>query len=75
MSGDGQVGPAHEILSTECVSEDCMERDPVCGMELMPGKEEAEFKYEGKTYRFCSRECRDLFVKNPGAHVKAQTGA
>jgi Cu+-exporting ATPase len=50
-----------------------MERDPVCGMELTPGKEEAEFQYQGKTYRFCSRECRDLFVKNPDEYLKAET--
>ena len=31
-----------------------MERDPVCGMELMPGHEEAEAQYQGKTYAFCS---------------------
>ncbi len=52
-----------------------MERDPVCGMELMPGKEEAEFQYQGKTYRFCSRECRDLFARNPSEYVKAESGA
>lgn len=52
-----------------------MERDPVCGMELMPGKEEAEAQYQGKAYRFCSRECRDLFLKNPGEYVKAQASA
>jgi YHS domain-containing protein len=50
-----------------------MERDPVCGMELTPGHEEAEFQYEGKTYHFCSRECRDLFVKNPAQYVRAET--
>ena len=53
--------------------EECVERDPVCGMELMAGKEEAEFQYQGKTYRFCSRECRDLFVRNPDEYLKAQT--
>ena len=56
-------------------SEGDMERDPVCGMELMPGKEEAEFQYQGKTYRFCSRECRDLFAKNPTEYLKAESGA
>ena len=52
-----------------------MERDPVCGMELMPGNEEAEFQYQGKTYRFCSRECRDLFAANPAEYVKAESQA
>ncbi|MDQ3808877.1 MAG: YHS domain-containing protein [Chloroflexota bacterium] len=46
-----------------------MERDPVCNMELMPGKEEAEAQYQGKTYHFCSRQCRDLFVESPSTYV------
>jgi Cu+-exporting ATPase len=50
-----------------------MERDPVCGTELMPGHEEAEFEYQGRTYHFCSRECRDLFAKKPSEYLKAQT--
>jgi YHS domain-containing protein len=41
-------------------------------MELMPGKEEAEVQHQGRTYHFCSRECRDLFVKNPSDYVKAE---
>jgi Cu+-exporting ATPase len=49
-----------------------MERDPVCGMELMPGHEEAEVQYQGQTYHFCSRECRDLFEKNPAEYLKAK---
>jgi YHS domain-containing protein len=52
-----------------------MKRDPVCGMELMPGKEEAECQYQGTTYCFCSRECRDLFAKNPSQYVKAESRA
>lgn len=52
-----------------------MERDPVCGTELMPGKEEAEFRYQGKVYRFCSRECRDMFAQHPADYIKAQAGA
>ena len=48
-----------------------MPRDPVCGTELMPGQEEAEARYQEQTYRFCSRECRDLFVNNPTDYLKA----
>jgi 3-hydroxybutyryl-CoA dehydratase len=51
-----------------------MERDPVCGTELKLRKEQAEFQYQGKTYRFCSRECRDLFADNPTEYVKAEPG-
>jgi YHS domain-containing protein len=41
-------------------------------MELMPGKEEAEVQHQGRTYRFCSRDCRDLFVKNPADYMNAE---
>jgi YHS domain-containing protein len=44
-------------------------------MEVAPGHEEAEAQYEGKTYHFCSRECRDLFVKSPAQYVKAAAEA
>ena len=46
-------------------------KDPVCGTELMPGQEEAEMQYQGQTYHFCSRECRDLFAKNPAEYLKS----
>jgi YHS domain-containing protein len=42
------------------------------GMELMPGKDEAEIQHEERTYHFCSRECRDLFVKNPADYLKKE---
>jgi Cu+-exporting ATPase len=45
------------------------ERDPVCGMELRPGLEEANTNYQGQTYHFCSVECRDLFLKDPSAYI------
>ncbi len=48
-------------------------KDPVCGTELMPGQEEAEMQYRGQTYHFCSRECRDLFAKNPTDYLKVAT--
>lgn len=41
------------------------ERDPVCGMMLVPGHEEANVTYRGQTYHFCSTVCRDLFLQTP----------
>ncbi len=46
-----------------------MERDPVCGMSLAPGQEEADAQYQGRTYHFCSRECRDQFLQNPATYL------
>ncbi len=43
--------------------------DPVCGMEVDEFKSRATGKtslFRGKTYAFCSRECKEQFDKNPG---------
>lgn len=46
-----------------------MERDPVCGMELQPGQEEASLNYQGRGYHFCSVECRQTFERDPKQHA------
>lgn len=52
-----------------------MERDPVCGMTLRPGQEAANANYQGKTYHFCSAECRDEFLKNPAKYLGPESTA
>lgn len=47
-----------------------MERDPVCGMEMRPGQEEASFTWQDTTYRFCSHECCERFKDNSKQFVK-----
>jgi Cu+-exporting ATPase len=42
-----------------------MERDPVCGVAIRPGLEAASMTYQGKTFHFCSAECRDIFREKP----------
>ncbi len=44
--------------------------DPVCGMELTPGQVEAQARYKGKAYFFCSEECRQTFTENPEEFVR-----
>ena len=39
--------------------------DPVCGMEVNPKAAPAQTQYEGRTYYFCSLECKEEFEKNP----------
>ena len=48
-----------------------MERDPVCGMELRPGQEEASITYQDRTFHFCSVECRKRFEQKPKDYIKA----
>jgi YHS domain-containing protein len=42
-------------------------KDPVCGMDVEPGKAAGESVHEGKTYYFCSQQCKREFDKNPKA--------
>lgn len=43
--------------------------DPVCQMVLDPADGHPSFDYDGKTYQFCSEECRQRFIAKPGAHL------
>lgn len=47
-----------------------MDKDPVCGMTLQPGQEEASFVYQDKTYHFCSQECCTMFKENPKQYIR-----
>ncbi len=40
-------------------------KDPVCGMEIDPGKAFGMVAYQGKTYYFCSNDCKSSFEKDP----------
>ena len=46
-----------------------MERDVVCGMQVDPTKAAGTSEYNGKTYYFCSKGCRDDFMEDPTAYV------
>ena len=48
--------------------------DPVCGMNVDEDRAKAEGnirEYKGKSYFFCSPECRDDFGKDPERYLKA----
>ncbi len=50
-----------------------LEKDPVCGMYVVPAvaaKAGRVSGYRGKTYYFCADVCKDHFVKTPGRYVK-----
>jgi Cu+-exporting ATPase len=42
-----------------------MEMDPVCGTTVSRGEVAESSEYQGRTYYFCSPECRARFDKNP----------
>jgi Cu(I)/Ag(I) efflux system membrane fusion protein len=50
-----------------------MSLDPVCGMEVDEARAKAmglTSVYEGKTFYFCSKECKDQFDKRPEKYVE-----
>ena len=45
-------------------------KDPVCGMDVMPGRAAGgSAEHGGTTYWFCSLSCREKFVANPSKYV------
>lgn len=46
-----------------------MATDPVCGMTVEREKAAATMEYEGTTYYFCARGCRDEFAQEPRKFV------
>jgi YHS domain-containing protein len=44
-------------------------KDPSCGMPLSAGIEDT-VHYNGKAYGFCSKECKDIFLKDPKTLAK-----
>lgn len=47
-----------------------MEKDPVCGMQVDPAKAAGSSEYNGKTYYFCAKRCKERFDANPSQFVK-----
>jgi YHS domain-containing protein len=46
-------------------------KDLVCGMPTSAGVSDT-LHYKDKVYGFCSKECKDEFVKNPAAYLAAK---
>jgi Cu+-exporting ATPase len=49
-----------------------MQKDLVCGMSVDPNTAEDSTTYQGKTYYFCSTECKEKFDKRPTQFTKQQ---
>lgn len=43
-------------------------KDLVCGMPTSAGVSDTA-QHSGKVYGFCSKECKDEFIKNPSAFI------
>ncbi len=45
------------------------EKDPVCGMMVEPDSAAAKVEYKGKTYYFCSVDCKEEFEEDPESYL------
>jgi len=45
--------------------------DPVCGMEVDEQSSAAQATQSGKTFHFCSEECKEKFQSNPEQYAEA----
>lgn len=51
-----------------------MVTDPVCLMELDPSEAKAAAEFEGRTYYFCSTDCREKFLEQPRIYLDKAPG-
>ncbi len=47
------------------------QQDYICGMPVTAGVEDTAV-YKNKVYGFCSKECKDEFLKNPEQYLTAK---
>lgn len=63
------VAPAPDAIEHVHPAGSAAVRDPVCGMDVEPHRNELEF--EGIRYAFCSSQCRERFVADPHLYIGA----
>ena len=51
-----------------------MAKDPVCGMKVDEKKVAATSQYQGQTYYFCAKACKEKFDKTPMRYLKNEGG-
>lgn len=44
-------------------------KDPVCGMTVEESEALFRLEHEGRTYYFCSQDCKEEFEANPEDYV------
>jgi Cu+-exporting ATPase len=51
-----------------------MQKDPVCGMTITPEQSVGSSVFHGKTYWFCSLECKQKFDEEPELYARRSAG-
>lgn len=63
-----QTGVCTEMKADCRMAPDTMRKDPICGMMADDTKKDT-VHYKKNVYAFCSKHCKEEFVKNPEAHL------
>ncbi len=61
--------PAKSVEQSLKGGEGAMEKDPVCGMDVVPEHAAGSSEYQGQTYYFCSPSCKQQFDRQPEQYV------
>jgi YHS domain-containing protein len=59
----------HEQIENKQPAEIIELRDPVCGMEVKKSSTSLVSDHFGRTFHFCSEQCRKLFDINPNKYI------
>jgi YHS domain-containing protein len=60
-------GVTHLTVTKEV---NCLEKDPVCGMQVDSNKVKDKSQYQGKTYYFCCAQCKQKFDSEPQQYAQ-----
>jgi Cu+-exporting ATPase len=60
---------SRSVEAARAAKEAMMGLDPVCKMEVNPASAEAQSEYEGLTFYFCARECKEKFDRDPERYL------
>ncbi|MCU0475871.1 MAG: YHS domain-containing protein [Anaerolineae bacterium] len=69
VSGVGE-GACITVRVAARAPETGLTRDPVCGMDIAPGRAYATAQYDGQTYAFCCPVCKGAFEREPERYLK-----
>ncbi len=47
-----------------------MVKDPVCDMDVNEENSTIQADYKGKTFHFCSEECKEIFQTDPEPYAQ-----
>ncbi len=47
-----------------------MAKDPVCDMQVDESNSTIQSDYNGRTFHFCSEECKEIFQTDPEPYAK-----